>query len=85
MSERRSPDVWLKIWCKIVKEKTEVSVLELSELSKASIWTIKGLKKELCEYEAYISFKNGKFVWFAPPLENTYSYTLSKNEKEKLR
>jgi len=80
LPERRSPDVWLRIWSKIIKEKKSVSILELSEISKSSIWAIKGLKKELCEYEAYISYKNGKFVWF-----ETNTYLLTQEQKEKLR
>ena len=83
LTERRSPEAWFKIWSRIVKEKKEVTRLELSELSKASLWTIKSMARDFCEYEAHINYKNGKFVYWTPRLEQTLS-TLSNEQRSKM-
>jgi len=71
-------------WSKIIRECRELSRLKLSELSGDSIWTIKSLKLDFLEWDAFIVYDKGKFRVLQYGLEGTLS-TLSEFQKEELR
>jgi len=81
---RKSPSEWFNIWSKIIENKKEISRRDLSDLSQASIWTIKALSKDFVEGEAYITYRNNKYYWWTPRLELTLS-TLSHKDKEDMK
>ncbi len=71
-------------WSKIIRECRELSRLQLSELSGDSIWTIKSLKLDFLEWDAFIVYEKGKFRVIQYKLESTLS-TLSDFDREELR
>ena len=81
---RKSPTEWFNIWSKIIENKKEISRRDLSDLSQASIWTIKALNYDFIEGEAYITYKNKKYTWWTPRIELTLS-TLSDKDKENMK
>jgi len=81
---QKSPNEWFKCWSDIIKDKKEISRRDLSDLSKASIWTIKALTKDFVIGEAYITHSKGVFKWWTPRIELTLS-NLSEEDKEELK
>lgn len=84
MTDRKNPEEWFRVWRRIILEKREVTRLELSKLSGCSLWTIKALARDFCNSTEHIIYKNGKFVFYTPQIEQTLS-TLSDSEKEELK
>jgi len=81
---RKSPNEWFNIWSNIIKDKKEISRRDLSDLSKASIWTIKALTKDFLDGEAYITLSKGVFKWWTPRIELTLS-SFSSKDKENMK
>jgi len=81
---QKNPNEWFVIWSSIVRDKREVSRRDLSDLSNASIWTIKALTKDFVEGEAYITHSKGIFKWWTPRIELTLS-NLSEKDKEDMK
>jgi len=86
LTERRSLDKHFIEWRKVIVDKKEVTVRELSKLSGCSEWTIDKWKVDFCKETENITFKNRKFIFQTKPepLAQTLS-TLSKNDLEDLR
>ncbi|KKL69832.1 hypothetical protein LCGC14_2110950 [marine sediment metagenome] len=81
---RKTPTEWFNIWSKIIENKKEISRRDLSDLSLASIWTIKALTKDFVDGEAYITHSKAVFKWWTPRIELTLS-NLSDKDKERLK
>jgi len=81
---RKSPSEWFNIWSKIIENKKEISRRDLSDLSLASIWTIRALNQDFIEGEAHITYKKHKYKWWTPRIELTLS-TLSEKDKEDMK
>ena len=81
---KKQPSEWFNIWSNIIKEKKEVSRLKLAEESGCSIWTVKSLARDFCEFEAFVNYKNGKFTWWTPRLDSLLS-TLSEKDRNELK
>ena len=81
---RKTPTEWFNIWSKIIENKKEISRRDLSDLSLASIWTIKALTKDFVDGEAYITHSKSVFKWWTPRIELTLS-NLSEKDKERLK
>ena len=75
---------WFRIWANIIKEKKEINRVDLADLSGCSLWTLKSLQKDFILSEAYILYRNGKFVYWTPRIESTLS-TLSESDREELK
>jgi hypothetical protein len=81
---KKAPSEWFKLWSNLIKEKGELSRLRLAEESGCSIWTVKSLARDFLEYEAFVSYKKGKFYWWTPRIDSLLS-TLSDKQKEELK
>ena len=81
---KNSTEEWFIKWSKIIRESREISRLQLSEQSGASLWTIKALTKDFLEWDAFIVYDKNKFRLLQYGLEKSLS-TLSEFQKEELR
>ena len=81
---RRSPNRWFEIWSSIIKNKKDISRVDLADISECSLWTIRALTKDFTDRDAYVTYSNNKFHWITYSIEQTLS-TLSNDQLEKLR
>ena len=84
MSDRRSPKEWFKIWRAVIEKERVISRVDLADLTNCSLWTIKALSKDFINTEAYIIYKNGRFEWWTPRIEQTLSL-LSEQDRDELK
>ena len=81
---KNSTEEWFIKWSKIIRESREISRLQLSEKSGASLWTIKALTKDFLEWDAFIIYDKNKFRVLQYGLEKSLS-TLSEFQKESMK
>lgn len=74
--EKKTTLEWFALWRDIIYEKGEINRVTLSELSGASIWTIKALQKDFLDWDAYITYNKNKFKKIRFELEQTLSLSL---------
>ena len=79
---RRSSQEWFKVWDRIISLEDTLSRVKLSELSGASVQTIKSLQKDWMEQNAYITYDGMMFSLIK--LSNISIY-LSPKEKEEMK
>lgn len=84
MTERKGAFAWFEIWRRIIIDKKEITKYDLAIESDCSLWTLKALSKDFCNSTQHIIYKNGRFVFWTPLIEQTLS-TLSEFDKETLK
>ena len=79
----RSSQEWFSIWSEIISLEDTLSRVKLSEISGASIQTIKGLQKDWMVQDPYITYDRRNFKRFK--IENIYPQKTTPSQQEKLK
>jgi len=79
----RSSQEWFSIWNEIISLEDTLSRVRLSEISRASVQTIKSLQKDWMVQNPYVSWDRRSFKLFN--LKDIYLSNSTSNEQEKLK
>ena len=78
---RRSSQEWFKAWDEIISLEDKLSRVKLSELSGASVQTIKALQTDWMQQNSKVKWNGKEFYLFI----YIYSHTFTPTEQEKLK